>query len=560
MQLTWQSLKKLDWLAVKKQLAYPKMSWQLCLLCSLGGVAAASVIILFLFLIEWIKSQLGVIADNYSSLSFYQRFHLPFIAAGIILIVGWSTGYQYIRTGIPFVLHRLKTAYGILPIRNSINQFIGGVITLVAGFSVGREGPVVHLGAAASSAIGRIYQLPYNSIRTLCASGIAAGIAACFNTPIAAVIFVMEVILREYQVAMFIPIMLAAVIGSLLTSVVLGTGSDFTFSHQFALTLGDYPVVIISALIIGALASVFNRSLIWVIQYVSAWHVVVRFLIAAFATASLGYLVPQALGTGVSTIAHLQQVPPEFLFIFSLLLAKALMTIGAIGLGIPGGIIGPILTLGAISGGVVVLGLSWLLPYQPSYVDYMLLGMAAFMAASLNAPLAALLTVVELSGQLPIMIPAMLTITSACLISGQLFKNQSIFVLQLNLQNLSFQRPPIEASLQNIGVLAHMQENFIVSHFSEEKSHYVAELDLHDAVIREHDEQDQNLKFTLIEAKSPGIELPLLPISSQATLADAYNVMQNVRKIGVYIYDQENIDQPIGYITFSQVRQYLLKG
>ena len=86
------------------------------------------------------------------------------------------------------------------------------------------------------------------------------------------------------------------------------------------------------------------------------------------------------------------------------------------------------------------------------------MGMAGFMAASLNAPLAALLAVVELSGQLEIVVPAMIVITISSIISGQVFKNRSIFTMQLDVQNLVYSKPPIEKTLQKIGVLGLMIE------------------------------------------------------------------------------------------------------
>ncbi|MBA6363202.1 chloride channel protein, partial [Colwellia sp. BRX8-8] len=195
---------------LRKRLALPRTSWQLCLLAALGGTASALLVVLFSYSIETVQSFYLVQKDNYTSLDALSRFHLPIVGGLVILFFAWLTGYQYLRTGIPFVLHRLKVANGIIPFRNTLNQFFGSVIALASGFSVGKEGPAIHLGAACSSYLGNKLNLPFNTIRTLCACGIAAGISACFNTPIAAVIFVMEVILREYKVHIFIPVMIAS--------------------------------------------------------------------------------------------------------------------------------------------------------------------------------------------------------------------------------------------------------------------------------------------------------------------------------------------------------------
>ena len=203
--------------AIRKHLALPNTSWQICLLAIIGGCASALLVVLFTLTIEAIQQVYLIKSDNYNSLDEISRFDLPIIGAILILLIAWFTGYKYLRTGIPFVLHRLKVAHGVIPFKNTINQFWGSAIALASGFSVGREGPAVHLGAACSSYLGSMLKLPYNNIRTLCACGIAAGIAATFNTPIAAVIFVMEVIMREYKAHIFILVMLAAIVGSVIT-------------------------------------------------------------------------------------------------------------------------------------------------------------------------------------------------------------------------------------------------------------------------------------------------------------------------------------------------------
>lgn len=441
----------------------PKTSWQICLLAIVGGCASALLVVLFTLTIEEIQQLYLIKRDNYNSLDDVSRFQLPIIGALVILLMGWLTGYKYLRTGIPFVLHRLKVAHGVMPFKNTLNQFWGSAVALASGFSVGREGPAVHLGAACSSYLGSVFKLPYNSIRTLCACGIAAGIAATFNTPIAAVIFVMEVIMREYKVHIFIPVMIAAIVGSLITSSVFGTSHDFQYFHTLALEKQHYFSLILLAIFLGGLAALFNKYLVFIIEKGVKYHIVPRLILAAIITSCLGYLVPSAMGSGTEAIdvSLINDLPLGFLF--SLLIAKLLMTMFALGLGIPGGVVGPTIGIGAIAGACAAAMMVNLIPGANNLSgDFVLMGMAGFMAASLNAPLAALLTVVELSGQLELVVPAMIVISIASIVSRQLCNNRSIFTMQLDAQNLLYNKPPIEESLQNIGVLAVMKDQLLI--------------------------------------------------------------------------------------------------
>ena len=429
--------------AIRKHLALPKTSWQICLLAIIGGFASALLVILFTLLIAEIQQLYLIKRDNYNTLDGVSRFDLPIIGSLIILFFAWLTGYKYLRTGIPFVLHRLKVAHGVIPLKNTLNQFFGSAVALASGFSVGREGPAVHLGAAASSYIGNLLHLPYNSTRTLCACGIAAGISATFNTPIAAVIFVMEVIMREYKIHIFIPVMLASLVGSLMTRSVFDVSHNFEYFHKIELIPQHYIPLIILAVLLGALAAAFNKTLVTVIKHSVKIHIVPRLMLAAMITGSLGYLVPGAMGVGSGAIDVSLNIDWQIGILLALLLAKFIMTTFALGLGIPGGIIGPIIGIGAIAGACGGAIAMQILPSENLGSDFILLGMAGFMAASLNAPLAALLAVVELTGQLEIILPAMIVITIASIISGQLFKNRSVFTMQLDVQDLIYRKPPI---------------------------------------------------------------------------------------------------------------------
>jgi len=580
---------------IRKHLALPKTSWQICILAIVGGFASALLVVLFTLTIEALQQLYLTERDNYNSLDGVSRFDLPIIGSLIILLFAWLTGYKYLRTGIPFVLHRLKISHGIIPLKNTLNQFFGSAVALASGFSVGREGPAVHLGAAASSYIGSLLKLPYNSIRTLCACGIAAGIAATFNTPIAAVIFVMEVIMREYKIHIFIPVMLASLVGSLVTRNVFDVSHNFEYFHKIELIPQHYIPLIILGILLGTLAAAFNKTLVTVISHSGKLHIVPRLMLAAMITGSLGYLVPGAMGVGSGAIDVSLTNNWHIGLLFSLLLAKFLMTTFALGLGIPGGIVGPIIGIGAIAGALGGALVMQVIPGDHLGNDFILMGMAGFMAASLNAPLAALLAVVELSGQLEIILPAMIVITIASIISGQLFNNRSVFTMQLDVQGLAYRKPPIEKTLQKIGVLGLMIKKMertehaslqtiagilmtsdlktpvvnrtikrvmknkdvveqISYHWAEfnEKIPLVHKLPIENA----SSEEEASVEYQAADK----INLhKLIPLSHQATLAEAYLALVNDRCGGVYIY-QDNIDEIIGMVTFEQIRQYLVNG
>lgn len=579
---------------IRKHLALPKTSWQICLLAIVGGFASALLVVLFTLTIEEIQQLYLTKRDNYITLDGVSRFDLPIIGSLIILLFAWLTGYKYLRTGIPFVLHRLKVAHGVIPFKNTLNQFFGSAVALASGFSVGREGPAVHLGAAASSYVGSFLKLPYNSIRTLCACGIAAGIAATFNTPIAAVLFVMEVIMREYKVHIFIPVMLASLVGSLVTRNVFDSSQHFEYFHKIELIPQHYISLVILGICLGTLAAFFNKTLVTVIKHSGKLHIVPRLMLAAMITGSLGYLVPGAMGVGSGAIDTSLANNWQIGLLLSLLLAKFLMTTFALGLGIPGGVIGPIISIGAIAGGLGGAIVMQIIPGEHLGNDFILMGMAGFMAASLNAPIAALLAVVELSGQLEIILPAMIVITIASIISGQLFNNRSIFTMQLDVQGLLYRKPPIEKTLQKVGVLGLMIKkiefteqaslktlagiivssdnktpvvNKTIKKVMKNKS-AITQVSYHWAefeesvplVNKELSVKGSNEAYNVEYQAEEKINLhQLTPLSHQATLAEAYLALVHDRRGGVYIY-QDDIDNIIGMVTFEQIRQYLVNG
>ncbi|GGD50746.1 chloride channel protein [Lacimicrobium alkaliphilum] len=552
---------------LRRELAHPRTSVQLCLLGIVGGGCAALLIILFRLSIETIQHLYIQQIDNFTTLAAIDRFILPIIGAVLILFFAYITGFKHYRMGIPYVIHRVKHRYGLIPLRTTINQFFGGVISLAAGFSVGREGPSVHLGAAGSSFFGLWLKLPYNSIRILAGCGIAAGISASFNTPFAAVIFVMEVVLREYKIHIFIPVMLAAACGSVLTRLVFGEGSELDLLHFVNFSYWFYLYLIPVGMVLGALATLFNNQLMNLIRWFRPLNMVSRLLLAGLLTGVIGYLLPQAMGSGMSSIQFLVNSPDNLVLLFAILAAKLALTLIALGLGIPGGIIGPVIGMGVLAGAILLLPLGIFIEDTSELTgSFALLGMAGLLTAVLHAPLAALSAVMELSFSPQVILPAMLVIVPAYVTSTQLLGNRSIFIRQLDFQKLSYTSSSVREHLQKTGVLAEMSPDFrlfndpmesqLLAHLQENPTELVVqaqdfEIGKQFALVQYDTslgyEDTKPLKFFTMEG-----------LPSQATLAEVYEELQASRDGAVYIYE-DTPEEIVGIITWNRLHAELLK-
>ncbi|MDO6718246.1 chloride channel protein [Psychrosphaera sp. 1_MG-2023] len=551
--------------ALRRRLAYPRTSIQLSILGLIGGCSAAVLIVLFRLTIEWIQSFFNP-GGPFDDILEYIVPTLPIFAALLIAIFADFTGYKHYRLGIPFVLHRIKAHYGNIPFWNFANQFVGGVLALSSGFTVGREGPAVHIGATGASWFGQWLRLPHNSVRTLSACGIAAGISASFNTPLAAVIFVMEVVLREYKIHIFIPVMLASAAGSLITQAVFGTQAEFEFLSVFILPSYHYPWLIILGLTLGAVAFVFNRNLMRVIKafrYVSMFP---RLLLAGTITAIFGYFIPESFGDGTSAIYQAMVDPTNLNLIVILLVSKVILTWVAIGLGIPGGIIGPIFGIGVLIGLLIANVVITLDPTTQYMSTYAVLGMAGLMAATLHAPLAALVSVMELTANPGAITPAIIVIVMAYVTSAQFLKNRSIFLQQLDFQGLMYQTPPATNELEKIGVLAELNRNLkIIDYVNEQDVRFhIRELEPEQSLVVAI-RHDLGVDYSLAEFDSSFSKkqdkvkyIPMQTIDTRSTLAHVYELLQDQRD-GATLVTSISGEKVVGIVTWEQLHLILMK-
>jgi H+/Cl- antiporter ClcA len=450
---------------LRRHLARPQAPLLLGLLGLFSGLLAGGVIIMFRLLVEYTqKSILPAGGENYEGLDLLSRLSLP-IAGAILITIIWYLASVKTRLslGVVHVLERLAYHEGHLPLKNALLQFIGAGIAIISGFSVGREGPSIHLGAAAASLMGQRLTLPNNSIRTLVACGTAAAIAASFNTPLAGVIFAMEVVMMEYTIAGFTPVIMAAVGATALSRAVYGAEVAFIVPQLEMNSLWELPYITFMGVVVGLLSVCFIRLLRRVTHAGLNFPLWQRLLLAGLGVGLIGQIFPEVMGIGYDTVNDVLLGKVGLWFLLIIIFAKLLATVISVGMGVPAGLIGPTLFIGACAGGAMgILGsTNSTLAAEPGF--YAMLGMGAMMSATLQAPLAALLALLELTGNANIILPGMLAVVSANLTTKGLFGNGSVFMSQMREMGMDYQNDPVTQAQARIGVTAVMQESFVVS-------------------------------------------------------------------------------------------------
>lgn len=397
------------------------------LLGLVGGLASGLVVLAFERAIGALAALWGVTGggEDFESLPRWAAFALPVTGALLLGLVYRLLRHEDRETGIVHVLSRMHTHYGVLPLRNALVQFLGGAFALATGQSGGREGPGVHLGGAINSLLGQRLGLPNNSLRVLIACGTAGGIAAAFNTPLAGVIFAMEVVVSEYTVVGFIPVILAAVSASAVSRALPHRVAVFNLPEMGLGSLLEIPFIVLLGITCGMAVALFIR-ISRQASGLSQWSVIVRFALAGLLTGALALAVPEILGIGYDTLNATLRGELAVQALLVIALCKLLATAVSCGFGMPIGLIGPNLIIGACLGGVVgIVGLSFVPQIISDPTLYIIIGMAASMGAALNAPLAAIFALIELTHSTGIAMPAMLAIVTATLTNTGAFRQRS---------------------------------------------------------------------------------------------------------------------------------------
>lgn len=446
----------------RNRLARAEALPELASLAVLAGLVTGLVALGFRAVIDYLLGQYVLEGDpeGFESLEYVERMVLPVAGACLLGVLFTWLPSPALRTGVAHVMERLLRHQGYMSVRNALVQFFGGIIALASGFSGGREGPAIHLGAASASLMGQAMELPNNTIRTLVACGTAAAIAGSFNTPMAGVIFAMEVVMMEYAMGSFIPIILSAVTATVLTHYFIGPEPAFEVAPLQLASLTEIPFIVLCGVVIGALAAGYIY-LVQLFARLHHWPFWLRMLFAAAITALAAVSTPQVMGVGYDTVNAAMAGELALATLAAVVVMKAVTSSAAVGLGAPVGIIGPTFVIGAAMGAFMGLLGAMMQPDDAASTGfYVMLGMAAMMAAVLQAPLAALVAVLELTANPNVIMPAMLIIVVATMVTAVVFRQRSVFLATLSTMGLEYPPNPVSLHLQRAGVASIMNRSF----------------------------------------------------------------------------------------------------
>jgi len=347
------------------------------------------------------------------------------------------------------VMEAVALGKGRISLRLTLLKAFGSWLAIVSGGSVGREGPLIQFGGGLGGTLGRALRLRPTQVRGLIAAGAAAGFAAAYNTPLAAMLFVLEVVTGVIALEVVLPAIVATAIATALTRLAIGGGPIYgqrTFSMGSNWELLAHAGLGLVAGLVGPLFMVLlARGEIFFGKLTGSKPV--RAAVGGLIVGAIAIFRPEITGNGYEAINLILGEQLTIGLVLLLLLLKAVATTASVSSGSPGGVFTPSLFLGAALGGSVGHLLWRIAPLTPSgtVAAYALVGMAALTAATTHAPVMAAVLVFELSGDYAIVLPLLIATAVATVVSRRVHP-ESIYTEELRKRGSSWKRVGLSLS------------------------------------------------------------------------------------------------------------------
>lgn len=390
------------------------------LLAALAGLLGALVTVVFregIHALEWLLvGHSGSLVVMALGLPPWQRLLFPAVGglvAGLILeqIGGRLRG----RTTTDY-MEAVAVGDGWISVRQSLVKSASSLVTVATGGSIGREGAMVQLSAMVASTIGRVARFPRDRLRLLVAAGAAAGLAAAYNAPIAATLFVAEIVLGSIAIQHIGPLIVAAVIASVTVHDIMGYAPIYEIPAFTLVSDWELGLYVLLGVVAGHTAPIFlgllghsHRAFARLPMPLS-----VRMALGGLIVGAISMYEPAVWGNGYSVVNTVLHEPWVWQALLTVLVLKMIATAATHGSGAVGGAFTPTLFVGALLGVLFGIAVHAVLPVgtgPPS--AYAVVGMGAMLAATTYAPLMSILMVFEMTMDYEIVLPLMLAVVTA---------------------------------------------------------------------------------------------------------------------------------------------------
>jgi len=364
------------------------------------------------------------------SLHEFPHYYVIFMPALGGLVVGIISHFFIKKNyGVGGLIETVTLRGAKIKLKDAFLEVFTSIITISSGGALGKEAPGVVAGAGTGALVGRILKSPERQLQTLLGCGAAGGIAAAFSTPLAGVVFVVEVIYGELETRTFIPLVISSVFATLVSSTLFGVKILQISSFQLVSPYKELGLCLVLGLLAGIVSTILIRTLYYIQDLFSkiSLHPVFKPALGGLAVGVMGLFYPQVLGMGYEVITDALNSNLAFNLLVILFFLKILAFSLTLGSGGSGGVIAPSLFTGAMLGGAFGTAVNLFFPETISEPGaYAMIGMGAVFAGTARAPLTAILILFEMTRDYSLILPLMFSCVLSNVMSNALH-SESIF-------------------------------------------------------------------------------------------------------------------------------------
>lgn len=373
-----------------------------------NGMLIGAIVSLYGFLSEYLVNNsvmiFGFVREH--------LYYIPLLFAALILLALVMTLLlkktpECKGSGVPRTEGVLRGILSFRWLRTLLTTFFATSITYMTGLSLGSEGPSIQIGASLSTGACKAFKTPQHVQGAMVTGGAAAGLATAFNAPLTGIVFAVEEVHKKFSPILFISVAIAVLFSNIITRILRNVMGFKLFLLDFG-ALPEIPLKFVWALfllgiVIGIFALLFNKLIFKANKLTGKFKKIplsVRLITAFVLSGTLGLIFIDTLGGGHHLIEKVGNMDYNTLMIVLLFVVKLFLIIVCFSSGATGGLFIPMLTLGALLGGIMAK-LLILMGLDPKYfTTVVVIAMTAFFGASVRAPLTAIILIVEITGQL----------------------------------------------------------------------------------------------------------------------------------------------------------------